>query len=60
MNKKIEYKDYLIITENNTVRITNGIGTIYIDQGLLKLLEGLVNENNRKVKERDDNEKKIW
>ena len=39
---KIQYKDYLIIKENNTVKITNGIGTIVIDKELLKILEEVV------------------
>lgn len=46
---KIQYKDYLIIKEDNTVKITNGIGTIVIDKKLLKILEEVVDENNNNV-----------
>lgn len=40
---KIPYKDYLIIKENGEVKITNGIGTIIIDEQLLIILEEVFN-----------------
>ena len=44
---KIQYKDYLITKENNTVKITNGIGTIIIDKELLEILEKIIDKINR-------------
>lgn len=41
---KIQYKNYLIIKENNKIKITNGIGEIVIDEKLLIILEEVFNK----------------
>lgn len=46
MKEYVEYKDYKIFLEDE-VKVTNGVGTIVIDDGLLEFLNYIFEKRNK-------------